>query len=65
MKRWEYLVETDPSKLNEWGKEGWELVSVIMKEQQVVHYLKRAELPLRDRITLEQRERVLEGSEKA
>lgn len=64
MKRWEYRIVTDSSKLNDLGHEGWELVSVIMKEEHEVFYLKRAALSLRERITLEQRERALEGNEK-
>lgn len=64
MKRWEYRIETDRSKLNEWGQEGWELINVILKEQQEVFYLKRAEMSLKERITLEQRDRVLEGTDK-
>ncbi|MGZ9586064.1 hypothetical protein [Paenibacillus marinisediminis] len=60
MKRWEYRIETDGSKLNEWGQEGWELVNVVWKMEQEVFYLKRPEMPLRDRITLQQRERALE-----
>ncbi len=58
--KWHYYVRTgdlSQDALNEIGKEGWELASVIMTMGESVFYFKRPHPSLKDSITLEQRER--------
>lgn len=63
MTRWEYAVVVGFDRLNEWGEAGWELVGVTAAEEGERFYLKRPLPSLRERITLDQRKRVLEGGE--
>jgi hypothetical protein len=49
--KWEYKIEHGDfgqEKLNEWGNEGWELVTVIPGEpDQYTHFFKRPKQPKR------------------
>ncbi|MDQ3412406.1 MAG: hypothetical protein M3509_09850 [Chloroflexota bacterium] len=56
---WEYLVEEEPAeeRLNELGANGWELVSVAARGSVVVSYFKRPVADLRQRVTLDHRQR--------
>lgn len=58
--KWHYYVrkgEMTQDALNEVGKEGWELVSVMPDRGETVFYFKRPHPTLAESITLEQRER--------
>ena len=58
--KWHYYVrrgELTQDALNEIGKEGWELVSVVTERSESAFYFKRPHPTLADYITLEQRER--------
>ena len=58
--KWHYYVrrgEMTQDALNEVGKEGWELVSVMPDRSEIVFYFKRPHPTLAESITLEQRER--------
>ncbi len=56
---WEYLVEEEPAeeRLNELGADGWELVSVAARGPLLVSYFKRPVADLRQRVTLDHRQR--------
>jgi hypothetical protein len=56
---WEYLVipEADRDHLEALGSQGWELVALGGDESARLLYLKRRAPGLRERVTLEQRER--------
>jgi hypothetical protein len=56
---WEYLVipEADRDQLDELGCQGWELVALGGDESARLLYLKRRAPGLRERVTIEQRER--------
>jgi hypothetical protein len=63
---WEYLILKRPgaSRLNELGRDGWELVAVTRADDGVELYLKRPLPGFREQITLDQRRSyVAEGSE--
>lgn len=59
---WEYLVlpESDRSRLNELGFDGWELVAVGGAAPERLLYLKRPQPSFRERVTLDQRAAYLE-----
>ncbi len=58
MHGWEYRTTTDPADLEALGREGWELVSVAPRGPALVHYLRRPQPTLAERVTLEQRDQV-------
>jgi hypothetical protein len=58
--KWHYYIrrgELTQDALNEIGKEGWELVSVVPERNESAYYFKRPHPTLAESITLEQRER--------
>ena len=58
--KWHYYVRTgelSQDALNEIGKEGWELASIIAPMGEPVFYFKRPHPSLKESISLEQRER--------
>ncbi|ASN04191.1 hypothetical protein [Virgibacillus necropolis] len=65
--KWEYLVTVDDGNISELGIQGWELVSVAQKNNEMKLYFKRPVQSLSVRITSEQRKAVfkdfLEGAE--
>jgi hypothetical protein len=65
MKRtiWEYRVSQDAGVMEELGLLGWELVSVAVVDGFETFYYKRPAPSVSERITLEQRERVLNSKE--
>ena len=64
--QWEYLVEHDMSgeRLAEAGAEGWELVSVTSSgfPSGNAFYFKRPAADLRERVTLDHRQRFAAGT---
>jgi hypothetical protein len=56
---WEYLTlpETERDRLLHLGMEGWELVAIGGDPDDRLLYLKRPVLSLRERVTIEQRNR--------
>lgn len=67
--RWEYLVEDGVSseRLNEAGAQGWELVSVAPDRDRasLVFYFKRPAADLRERVTLDHRQRFVAAAEQS
>ena len=55
---WEYRTTVDPADLEPLGREGWELVSVVSRDTQTVHYLRRPLPTMTERVTLEQRDQL-------
>ncbi|WP_438445984.1 hypothetical protein [Gorillibacterium sp. sgz5001074] len=63
---WEYHVSADRNAMGELGLQGWELVSVTKSDDgRETFYYKRPVPSVSERITLEQRERVLRKGEQA
>ncbi len=64
---WEYLVEdgVSPERLNEAGAQGWELVNVARNRGHatLVFYFKRPAADLRERVTLDHRQRFVATAE--
>lgn len=58
MTKWEYVSTQDENSLNALGQEGWELVGTVLLGDSITFYFKRPQLPLRDKITVDQRDRV-------
>lgn len=56
--RWQYYISEDEQTLAQLGEEGWELVTVLERENGVVFYLKKPVPGLKERITDEQRKEV-------
>lgn len=54
---WEYLIlkRWEADRLNDLGREGWDLVTVIKDDDGIELYLKRPLPGFREKITLEQR----------
>jgi hypothetical protein len=63
---WDYLVEDEigTEQLAELGAEGWELVSVAqsVRGSGNTFYFKRPAADLRERVTLDHRQRFVEGT---
>ncbi len=54
---WEYMIleRWEADRLNDLGREGWELVAVVKADDGVELYLKRPLPGFREQITLDQR----------
>ena len=61
--RWEYLTvpERERHRLSALGEEGWELAGVGGNSDEPLLYLKRPGQDLRERVTIEQRDRNFES----
>lgn len=55
---WEYIIVQQPEALNDYGLEGWELVSVVQVANHLNHYFKRPAPDFRQRLSEEQRQQV-------
>lgn len=58
MMKWQYAVTDKEEQLDEWGADGWELVSVIPDNGRHLFYFKRPQATLQERLTEEQRQNV-------
>ena len=54
MKKWEYTEETDlfPLQLNEMGENGWELVTVVYRQNYKAEHLYVFKRPLPEPLTM-------------
>lgn len=57
--QWEYRISETHEGMEELGSEGWELVAVTVLDGRERFYFKRPAPSMSERITLEQRDRVL------
>ncbi|GIP33871.1 hypothetical protein [Paenibacillus sp. J2TS4] len=57
--RWQYRTTTETQRLDEWGEQGWELVSVVIVDGREKLYFKKPAPSIREQITLEQRSQVI------
>jgi hypothetical protein len=66
--QWEYLVEhgLEPARLAEVGNQGWELVSIVPEHgrEGLVFYFKRPAANLRERVTLDHRQRFVAAQQR-